>query len=60
MKICPKSMETNLQNAKGNLYKMVKPSAQPEEKIRWKRANFPKKYLEKKRGFYKMRLPELP
>jgi len=34
MEICPKSTETNLQNAKGNLYKMVKPSVQPEEKIR--------------------------
>ena len=33
MKICPKSTETNLQNAKGNVYKMVKPSVdQPEEK----------------------------
>lgn len=34
MPICPKSTGTNLQNATGNHYKMLKPYVQPEEKIR--------------------------
>ena len=32
MKPYPKPTETNLHNAAGNFYKMVKPTVQPEEK----------------------------
>jgi len=50
MKPYPKPTETNLHNAAGNFYKMVKPTVQPEEK-KWKRANFYKIFKKRKRPY---------